>query len=304
MQQTTKRLNNSNILAVEDDEVAMSFLEAQIEDLGQTVIKASNGQDAVDILKTRYNEIDVIVMDRKMPVMDGLSAVKHIKADPFLKNIPIIMVTGADSQSEIKEGLESGVYYYLTKPTKPEMLKSVLYAATREADRTRLLLEELSKHKASFGLISEVGFTYKTLDEACNLTAFIANCYPDPERVITGIGELLVNAVEHGNAGIGYEQKTYLLKEGLWQDEIQKRLAKPEISKKQVEVTLRKAHDSIVLIVKDEGSGFNWQDYLSFDPSRATDSHGRGIAHANLLCFDMLEYNEEGNVAIAKCNVD
>lgn len=85
-------IEEMRILAVDDDHMSMEFLNAQCRNLGHQIIKAENGQQALDILKVRHDSIDIILMDREMPVMDGLTCIKHIKNSPDLRSIPIVMV--------------------------------------------------------------------------------------------------------------------------------------------------------------------------------------------------------------------
>ena len=288
-----------NILAVEDELVSMNFLQAQINNLGHEFISATNGQEALKSLDNNHANIDVIIMDREMPIMDGLTAVKKIKQSRHFKNIPIIMVTGADSTQEMQEGMDAGVFYYLTKPVDTEMLKSVLSAAIRESKQTRTLAKELGRHKTSFHLIDTAKFKYKTLSDAESLSAFIANCFPEPERVLSGLGELLINAVEHGNLNIGYDKKSDLVTTKTWRSEIDRMQQLPENTQKHVTVTIAHKDDGTYVIIEDEGSGFEWKKFLTIDPSRSGDNHGRGIAQARATSFDKLTYNEKGNQAVA-----
>ncbi len=293
-----KKNDMIRILAVEDDLLSMQFLEAQIKELGHEMIQAENGQNAIDIMLQQKNNIDVVLMDREMPVMDGLSAVRNIKANKELRNIPIIMVTGADSQEELKEGLDAGVFYYLTKPVDAKMLQSVLSAAVRQAKQERTLAEELGKHRTSFHLIETCKFSFRTLGEAESLAAFIANCFPNPQRVLTGLGALLINAVEHGNLGITYEEKTEMIAAGTWRAEVKRLQKLPQHQNKSAQVTIAKKEDGIYVVIEDEGAGFVWQDYITIDPARAGDNHGRGIAQAKSVSFDRLNYNEQGNKVV------
>ena len=287
------------VLAVEDDEFAMSFLEAQINGLGHSVIKASDGQNALNIMSEHKDEIDVVLMDRLMPVMDGLTAVRRMKDDRSLRNIPVIMVTGADRTDEMKEGLDAGVFYYLTKPVEEGMLRSVLSAAVREAQQTKTLADELARHRTSFHLIDTAKFTFRTLDEARSLAAFIANCFPDPNRVLVGLGELLINAVEHGNMEIGYNQKTELIEQGTWESEITRLQKMPEYAHKFATATIVHKVDGTYVVIEDQGEGFDWKKFLQIDPARAGHNHGRGIAQAYTISFDKLTYNKKGNQAVA-----
>lgn len=293
------RSRSMTILAVEDDIVSMGFLESQIESLQHKIVKAHNGQEAIDILNTQARNIDVVLMDREMPIMDGLTAVKYIKNNPLLRNIPVIMVTGADSIEEMRQGLDAGVFYYLTKPVEEEMLRSVLTAATREAEQNRTLQEELSRHRTSFDLLDTGKFKFQTLTDAESLSAFLANCFPDPSRVITGLGELLINAIEHGNLSIGYTRKTELLNQNIWRAEINKRQLSEDYNQKYAEAVITKKDDGVYVVITDQGDGFDWKKFMRIDHSRAGDNHGRGIAQANATSFDKLTYNDKGNQVIA-----
>lgn len=288
-----------NILAVEDDSVSMGFLEAQIKGLGHSIIMATDGQEALTSLDVHRRNIDVVLMDREMPIMDGLTAVKRMKASPQFRNIPVIMVTGADSVKEMQEGLDAGVFYYLTKPVEENMLRSVLAAAVREARQQRTLATELSKHRTSFNLIESCKFRFRTLADAESLAAFIANCFPEPERVLPGVAELLINAIEHGNLGLGYERKTTLIDSGTWRGEIERMQNLPQNEDKYAYATISHKDGGTYIVVEDQGAGFEWRDYLRIDPARAGDNHGRGIAQANTVSFDKLGYNEVGNRVIA-----
>lgn len=295
----THQYGPMNILAVEDDKLAMGFLEKQISALGHKMLNANNGKKALAVLEGNKGKIDVVLMDRQMPVMDGLETVKEMKKDRDLRNIPVIMITSADSPEEIKEGLDAGVFYYLIKPVERDMLRSVLSAAVREAQQKRNLAEELEQHKAGFQLIESCKFKFATISEAESLAAFMANCFPDPKRVLPGLGELLVNAIEHGNLNLGYDRKTELIDAGDWRKEVDRLAKAPKFADKYAISTLSRKADGMYVTVEDQGLGFDWKKYMTIDLARATDNHGRGIAQANALSFDRLSYNQRGNKASA-----
>ena len=286
------------VLAVEDDPVSMNFLTAQMDALGYQVISAKNGQEALDILKEKKGKIDAVLLDREMPVMDGLTAIKFIKDNPDMRHIPVVMVTGADEMADIKSGLDAGVFYYLTKPVEPQVLQSVVSSAVRESERNKNLRIEISKHKASFNFIESAAFKFQTIEQAESLSVFIACCFPDPNKVVTGLAELMVNAVEHGNLGLGYEQKTLLLQNKTWRSEVEKLQQKKQHQDKFVAVTFLRNEKGIYVSIKDQGAGFNWRQYLTIDPARAADNHGRGIARARAASFTNIKYNEAGNQVV------
>lgn len=298
-QTATKHDNPVRTLAVDDDRTMRMMLQAQLEELGHEVLTACDGKEAWGVIQKEKDKLDVILLDREMPELNGLEVVALIKKDPVLKNIPVIMQTGSDHPEQIKQGIDAGVYYYLTKPIDEEVLKSVLSAAVREVRQQKVLGTELKQHKTSFNLIDTCKFHYRSLPEAESLACFIANCYTDAERVVSGLAELLINAVEHGNLGIGYEEKTRLLNEGTWRDEIIRRADLPEHKDKLIEVVLRRKANGVYVKIYDGGKGFEWRKYMDIDPARAQDNHGRGIAQANAISFDRVSFNDKGNEVTA-----
>lgn len=288
-----------NVLVVEDDRMQRAFLAESIEALGHCITGAENGAEALALLNAQRDQIDIVLMDRIMPVMDGLSAVRRMKNDQALRYIPVIMITDAAGEREMREGIEAGVFYYLAKPVSPEMLESVLNAAAREAAQMRALMAAMRRHRAGFDLLESGKFRLRTPDEAECLAGFIAPCFPEPERTVQGAAELIFNAIEHGNLEIGYAHKTQLAEEGIWRAEIERRLELPDYRDRFVEVTVGRRDEGIYLVVSDQGKGFDWQHYMMIDPARASDKNGRGIARANALSFDRLTYNAQGNQAVA-----
>lgn len=292
------------ILAVDDNRVVTEILTTQIGSLGHTLLIARNGQEALSMLATSLDKIDIVLMDWAMPVMDGMTTIRHMKSHPRMRNIPIIMLTGADKPEEMKKGLEAGVFYYLTKPVKKVILRSVLDSAGRAARQNKMLAHELGQHRRSFELIDSCRFTFSTLADAENLAVFMANFFPDPRRVLCGLGELLINAIEHGNLAIGYEGKHKLLAEGIWRAEIDRLQKLPENAEKSAIASISRKEDGVYVVIEDQGEGFMWKNRMEIDPSRAGGIHGRGIAQAKSVSFDKLTYNEKGNKAVAFVRYD
>jgi len=298
------RDTQAQVLAVDDDRVMLMVLTQLLEGLGHKCLTAANGKEACEIILHDKDTIDAILLDREMPEMDGLQVVEWLKRNPELKRIPVIMQTGSDKPEQIKEGIDAGVFYYLTKPYDESVLESVLASAFRETLQQKLLRSEMQRHKTSFSLMTAGSFTLQSLEEAENLACFLANCFPDADRVVNGLGELLINAVEHGNLAITYEEKTDLIKRKAWRDEVIRRLAMPEFAYRRVTVEFRRGETEVTAVIRDEGNGFDWRSFLNVDPSRAMDNHGRGIAQANLHSFDRLDYNNIGNEVTAVVSLE
>ena len=131
------------------------------------------------------------------------------------------------------------------------------------------------------------------------LADFFAHACPQPDKVILGLRELLINAVEHGNLGISYAEKGSLIDEDLIQQEIARRMALEVNRQKRVEVVFERSPSALVFTITDQGQGFDWERYLDFDPERVFDPNGRGIAMARTTSFDSIEYQGNGNTVVA-----
>jgi hypothetical protein len=194
--------------------------------------------------------------------------------------------------------LAAGAYCYLIKPAPLEELSGVIKNALEESVRKRNLLELVGQRRKTMGLLQQAVFTFRTLQEAKELALLLAEVSLNPEKTVSGFSELLINAVEHGNLGITYAEKGQLLAEGRWEEEVEKRLQSPRYAENTVEVMLVKSADTLSVKITDQGKGFDWEKYLLFEPERAFDLHGRGIAMSKVISFDQMEYQGNGNSVV------
>ena len=291
------------ILAVDDEDFNLDILDELLSDAGYEVLTARDGMEAMEVLG-REDGIDVIVLDRMMPRLDGMDCLRRIKADPRLVSIPVIMQTAAASRDQVTQGIEAGVFYYLTKPYDEQILLSLVRAADDDARARQSLRVELRSRKQVLGLVQSLRFRFRTLEDARAVALYVADCFPQPERAVYGLCELTVNAVEHGNLGITYAEKTQLVLSGGWQAEVERRLALPETAHRFAEISLIADADAIVVTISDTGAGFDFSTFLELSPERATDPHGRGIATARLMSFDELAYTDGGRTVTGRVIVD
>lgn len=107
------------ILIVEDVEMNVELLTQLLED-DYTLVTAENG--AVGVAKATEVHPDLILMDISLPVMDGYTATRTIKADPTLGHIPIIALTAHAMTGDAEKAYDAGCNDYLTKPLDEELL--------------------------------------------------------------------------------------------------------------------------------------------------------------------------------------
>ncbi|WLQ14464.1 response regulator [Hahella aquimaris] len=291
---------HEQILAIDDDERNLRLIRAYLADTGYELITAADGAEGWSTLERHLFNVNLILLDRMMPKMDGIAFLQQLKDHPRGKDIPVIMQTAAAESGQIREGIEAGAYYYLTKPYEEEVLISIIKAALEFGKESRKLMMELGKNKSLRHMARQLTLSLATVEEAEQASILLADLFPFPPKVVTGLAELLVNAVEHGNLGITYDEKTDLNLRGEWMNEVQRRQKLLENQHKRVLVEFTKNDDAITVAITDQGPGFNWREYLQISVERATDNHGRGIAMANLLSFDDLTYEGDGNRVICK----
>ena len=292
-------MNQARVLLVEDDEIISLLIEDALTEVGHQVVIQKDGQAAWDQLQGGDNAFDAILTDRNMPRMDGMALLRKLKSAAHLRDIPVIMETAETAAESIQEGIDQGAHYYLTKPFKPEVLVAIVNAAIEQYRDHRQLKETALRAERPFACLHHGSFRFASLDEGRMLANFFAQAAPEPERRVIGLQELLINAVEHGNLGLSYQEKTELLMEGRWQEEVERRLGLPEYRERFVEVLFEHLPQAIRFTIRDQGEGFDWRKYLDFDPARIFDPHGRGIAMARMMSFSSLEYQGNGNTVLA-----
>lgn len=281
-------------LIVDDEEFNRDILIEFLEEAGYRVIGAANGQQALDQLAA-HPETDLIILDRMMPDLDGLEVLKRIKADPQRRDLPVIMQTAAAASQQILEGIRAGAFYYLTKPYQKELLLTIVATACTDLTRMREIQQIVVGQGRILALMDQARFRFRTLEEAKGLAHLVAECCPAPERAVYGLSELMINAVEHGNLGITYAEKSALVRSGAWQQEVVRRLDLPENRGRFAILEFEARVDDLLIVIRDQGAGFDWCDYLEISPRRAGDPNGRGVAMARAISFTSLAYSGSGN---------
>jgi two-component system alkaline phosphatase synthesis response regulator PhoP len=107
----------STVLIADDDPVTMYLLRHCLTRAGFRVCCALDGREALSLMQKEAPEL--VVLDVMMPVMDGLEVLRRAKADPRLRDIPVIMVTSREQDSDILEAVKIGAADYLVKPFAP-----------------------------------------------------------------------------------------------------------------------------------------------------------------------------------------
>lgn len=148
-------LKKLKILLADDEAILRLDLREMLCDAGHEVIgEAANGEEAVEL--ARKLKPDFIIMDVKMPVMDGLTAAKIIAAENIA---PVLLLTAYSQQDIVDKAKDAGVIAYLVKPVREEQLFPAMEIAASRFDELQQLNDELDKLKDSLE-------TRKLLDRA------------------------------------------------------------------------------------------------------------------------------------------
>ena len=109
------------ILVVDDEEVIRKFLRIHLAKLGYEVKEAADGEQAMEQL--RKDDFDLLICDIMMPKKDGWEVIKEAKSNPKTKDMPVIVLTAKNEDSDMFKGYDLGANYYMTKPfSKAQLL--------------------------------------------------------------------------------------------------------------------------------------------------------------------------------------
>jgi DNA-binding response OmpR family regulator len=110
----------AKILIAEDEPDIRELVAFTLRFAGHEVVAGANGEEAVQLAVQEMP--DLILMDVRMPRMTGYDACRAMKANPYLKDIPVVFLSAKGQDSEIQTGLEAGAEEYLLKPFAPDQL--------------------------------------------------------------------------------------------------------------------------------------------------------------------------------------
>ena len=162
----TKRIEDKIVLVVDDDEmnlqVAKMILERKVK---CRVLTVSGGKEAIEIL--RKQDVSLILLDIMMPNYDGIETLQEIRADKFLSDLPVMMLTASSDVDNIKKAAALGVRDYVKKPFMPAELvervtKKLLTIDNEELEKILLVGEDKSELKTVQRTLEE-NFPYEVL---------------------------------------------------------------------------------------------------------------------------------------------
>ncbi|MCC6746117.1 MAG: response regulator [Deltaproteobacteria bacterium] len=284
------------ILLVDDEPLVREELGALLVEEGYDVTTASDGEEGLDLF--RAETPDMVISDIRMPRRDGLAVALVIRAEA--PDVPVTVITGHGTESMAIQALRAGVTDFIKKPVRLDDLSAAL---NRMEDSLRLARHESVGMPGSVRQL-ERSWLYQLGNDLEAIAPFVdqllRQCAAGFEKgsvteLSLALRELLLNAMEHGNLGLSYEDKSRALEAGALDRLLADRLKQPAYRDRRTTVSARRRDDELELEVTDEGNGFDWQSLPDpTDPANFLSDHGRGVLLAR-LSVDEIAYNERGN---------
>lgn len=254
------------------------------------VILAETGNEGIE--KFREYLPDIVISDMRLPDKNGNIVVKEIKA--ISKDVPIIIITGFSDKQLILSAMRNGALDLLKKPFKPKDLRYLINKIDTLFRKIKVKLSssfvewekrELRISNDIYIISPVVNFIFSNIDYISEDVSFMKN----------GLQELLINAVEHGNLNISYDEKQELLEKEDYNRSLREKAEQEEYKDKYVTIKLFSTPDYLKVIIEDMGNGFDLSSIPDPEnPENFLKESGKGILMA-LHAYDKVEYNDVGN---------
>lgn len=279
------------VLLVDADPSELTALESVLANQGYGLARADSELAAKAMIGAATGDYVACLIDWELPDCSPTDLMNwiHEQQPPAIE---VVLIAEELVRDNIQRGLDAGAYYFLTKPFEEEQLRAIMRATIATSELRRDLEEKIDEAGETLRLLRRGSFRFQRPRHAKLLAVQFGSACRDPQ---TGVAlfELLLNAVEHGNLGIDYEEKGRLLAEQRLGDEIQRRLELSRYRDLWAQIDLERTDDGFQLMITDQGEGFDFARYLHFDKARLFDAHGRGILMANAALA--IEYLAPGN---------
>lgn len=147
------------LLIVDDEPFNVDYLEQELEESNYHILAARDGGEALE--KIRSELPDLVLLDIMMPVLDGFGVLQQLKADPHLRDIPVIIISAANDLDNVVKGIKQGAEDYLPKPFEPTLLHARITASLEKKslrDQQRKLLHTFASREVADLLMAD-GFS-------------------------------------------------------------------------------------------------------------------------------------------------
>lgn len=240
---------------------------------------------------------DVALVDLALPETSGISVLKNLRN--INPGVIVILLCDPHHQKFAVKGVSLGANNYLTKPVESGELEDILEKYDQVLDQG-VRGEEIRDQLRNVTYRFEVENRMELLPKMVHFMLSKVGERIGEDHALSvelGLNELLVNAVEHGNLGIGSQEKRQALEQGrtVYYELIEARKQEAVFAARRVRIEMTDTSRYVEWMIEDEGGGFDWDAVP--DPTQAGAklmAHGRGI-FLSKMAFDEMEYLGNGN---------
>lgn len=257
-----------------------------------------NENEALEYLSYELPEITVFnFSDTKV---DMYSLLEKVKQDPWLHYAGVIGIYGSGEEEKLQKAVKLSNIISLIKENRFNMsfirvLRIV--KANRQILFQRHIQNNFLRNISGSFIIDNDPFDIIVYSNLVTNYLFNSNFINEEckEGLNIALNELLLNAIEHGNCKITYEEKSEWLNSGRdTMDLIREKNKNSEVNKKKVNFKYKITPQKTSILIKDEGDGFDWQSRFKALKNNTYDLHGRGIKMSQMYVAN-LKYNVKGN---------
>ncbi len=288
------------VLVVDDDAFSRQYMTSVVRLGDYEVMEACNGADGLAMFESFAP--DLIFSDISMPVMDGLEMLERIRRKSH--DTIVVMTTAFGNAEFTLKALRLRANDYLVKPIIPKDIivnlkkySDVLAARSVEREVVGFILERTLKLR----LDNRLEVLGKVADRLMQETE--GRIMPaDRMGVRLGLLEIIINAIEHGNLGITYVDKTHAIesKNCDLNDLVAERATREPYRSRRVQIEYQMKAGLCEWLIMDEGEGFDWRSIPDpNDPANLMSMHGRGILLARMN-FDEVIFIGSGNQVLLR----
>ncbi len=279
---------NTRVLVIEKESAMLGFLVEKLRSRGYEVFSARNRMEGLRVLKAERPDIVLsAIWGGRVKGVEFLSRIKGI--DPEAK---VIVMTEDGNQETAVEALRRGAINYLKKPVTFWELYEIIEKAVSIQSQV-INKEFVFEERKRIIMGNEIDKIWGVV----NQLLICADNICDKGRVQElglGLYEIIMNAIEHGNLEISFDEKCRAVETNTYGRLLQERLSNPSFSRRRVTIDYHMIPGELHYVVRDEGKGFNWRDWLYLDPSsNLLTPCGRGILLARSY-LDRVEFNHGG----------
>ncbi len=279
-----------SILIIDDNVDLLEYLKDFFMIYNYEVILAESGNEGIE--KFREFAPDVVISDIRLPDKSGNIVVKEIKE--IDNNVPIIVITGYSDHNLILSAMKNGAVELLKKPFKPKDLKYLVSKIETLFKKIKVKLSSsfLQWEKRHLKISNDIHLIPSVTDFIFSNIDYL---FGELSFMKIGLQEILINAIEHGNLNISYEEKQRILTSGDYHRHLREKAANPPYMDKYVDIKVFSTPQYLKIIVEDMGDGFDLSEIPDPEnPENFLNELGKGIM-MTLNAFDDVKYNDKGN---------